>query len=102
MFSGIGDFAVRSKDAKQQVFFSYKSIEDRIPEDHPIRTLKLLVDDVLARLSPDFDRLYSHTGRPSIPPEQLLRALLVQIFFSVRSEHQLVEQLNYNMMFRWP
>jgi transposase len=101
MVSGIGDFAVRSKDAKQQVFFSYKSIEDRIPEDHPIRTLKVLVDDVLARLSPDFDRLYSHTGRPSIPPEQLLRALLVQIFFSVRSERQLVEQLNYNMMFRW-
>ena len=101
MVSGIGDFAVRSKDAKQQVFFSYKSIEDRIPQDHPIRTLKVLVDDILARLSPEFDRLYSHTGRPSIPPEQLLRALLVQIFFSVRSERQLVEQLNYNMMFRW-
>ena len=101
MVSGIEDCAVRSKDAKQQVFFSYKSIEDRIPQDHPIRTLKMLVDEALAKLSADFDRLYSHTGRPSIPPEQLLRALLIQIFFSVRSERQLVEQLNYNMMFRW-
>jgi transposase len=92
---------LRSKDTKQQVFFSYKSIEDRIPQDHPIRALKRLVDEPLARLSRDFDRLYSKTGRPSIPPEQLLRALLLQIFFSVRSERQLVEQLDYNMMFRW-
>lgn len=92
---------LRSKDTKQQVFFSYKSIEDRIPEDHPIRPLKKLVDKALAKLSSDFDRLYSHTGRPSIPPEQLLRALLLQVFFSVRSERQLVEQLDYNMMFRW-
>jgi transposase len=92
---------LRSKDTKQQVFFSYKSIEDRIPQDHPIRALKKLVDEPLEKLSPDFDRLYSKTGRPSIPPEQLLRALLIQIFFSVRSERQLVEQLDYNMMFRW-
>jgi transposase len=60
-----------------------------------------LVDEALAKLSKDFDQLYSHTGRPSIPPEQLLRALLIQIFFSVRSERQLIEQLDYNMMFRW-
>src|SRR5690606_7715867 len=73
----------------------------RIPQDHPIRSLKKLVDEALEKLSKDFDRLYSHTGRPSIPPEQLLRALLIQIFFSVRSERQLVEQLDYNMMFRW-
>jgi transposase len=92
---------LRSKDSKQQVFFSYKSIEDRIPQDHPIRLLKKLVDSALAKLSNDFDQLYSKTGRPSIPPEQLLRALLIQIFFSVRSERQLAEQLNYNMMFRW-
>jgi transposase len=92
---------LRSKDTKQQVFFSYKSIEDRIPPDHPIRALKNLVDEVLLKLSDDFERLYSHTGRPSIPPEQLLRALLIQIFFSVRSERQLVEQMDYNMMFRW-
>lgn len=92
---------LRSKDIKQQVFLSYKSIEDRIPSDHPIRPLKKLVDEALAKLSQEFDRLYSTTGRPSIPPEQLLRALLLQIFFSVRSERQLAEQLNYNMMFRW-
>lgn len=92
---------LRSKDTKQQVFFSYKSIEDRIPEDHPIRPLKKLVDEALVKLSRDFDHLYSKTGRPSIPPEQLLRALLIQIFFSIRSERQLVEQLEYNMLFRW-
>jgi transposase len=83
------------------MFFSCKSIEDRIPQDHPIRPLKKLVDQGLEKLSRDLDRLYSKTGRPSIPPEQLLRALLLQIFFSVRSERQLVEQLEYNMMFRW-
>jgi transposase len=94
-------FIVRSIDAKQQVFISFKSIEDRIPQDHPIRSLKKLVNQALGNLSKDFDRLYSKTGRPSIPPEQLLRALLLQIFFSVRSERQLVEQLEYNMMFRW-
>lgn len=92
---------MRTKDTKQQVFFSFKSIEERIPEDHPIRPLKILVDAALAKLSDDFDRLYSHIGRPSIPPEQLLRALLIQIFFSVRSERQLIEQLDYNMMYRW-
>jgi len=92
---------VRSVDSKQQVFFSFKSIEDRIPQDHPIRLLKKLVDEALERLSQDLDKIYSNTGRPSIPPEQLLRALLIQIFFSIRSERQLVEQLNYNMMFRW-
>jgi transposase len=86
---------------KQQVFFSFKSIEDRIPQDHPIRPLKKLVDQALEKLSKDFDGLYSRIGRPSIPPEQLLRALLLQIFFSVRSERQLVEQLEYNMLFRW-
>lgn len=86
---------------KQQVFFSFRSIEERIPEDHPIRPLKELVDTCLKKLSEDFDRLYSKTGRSSIPPEQMLRAQLLQIFFSIRSERQLVEQLDYNMMFRW-
>ena len=99
--SGAEGFSLRSKDTKQQVFFSFKSIEDRIPQDHPIRPLKKLVDQGLENLSRDFDRLYSKTGRPSIPPEQLLRALLLQIFFSIRSERQLVEQVEYNMMFRW-
>jgi transposase len=93
MVSGFEAGALRTKDTKQQVFFSYKSIEDRIPENHPIRALKILVDEALAKLSDDFDRLYSHIGRPSIPPEQLLRALLIQIFFSVRSERQLIKCL---------
>jgi len=101
LLAEIEDGVLRSKDRKQQVFFSYKSIEDRIPQDHPIRLLRKLVDEALVKLSSKFDRLYSKTGRPSIPPEQLLRALLIQIFFSVRSERQLVEQLDYNMMFRW-
>jgi len=92
---------VRGIDTKQQVFFSFRSIEDRIPAEHPIRPLKKLVDCGLARLSKDFDGIYSSIGRDSIPPEQLMRALLIQIFFSIRSERQLVEQLDYNMMFRW-
>jgi transposase len=95
------DAIVRKPEAKQNVLFSYKSIEDRIPEKHPIRTLKKLVDQALDCLDDDFEKLYSNVGRPSIPPEQLIRALLVQVFFSIRSERQLVEQLDYNMLFRW-
>lgn len=92
---------MRKPEAKQDVLFSYRSIEDRIPKAHPVRPLKELVDQALDRLNDDFDKLYSKIGRPSIPPEQLIRALLVQVFFSIRSERQLVEQLDYNMMFRW-
>ena len=92
---------MRKPDSRQQEMFSYKSIEERIPEDHPIRALRDLVDDALGRLSRDFDKMYAKGGRPSIPPERLLRALLVQVFFSVRSERQLMEQLDYNLMFRW-
>ena len=76
--------------------FSYVSLEQRVPKDHPLRTLRALVDGILANMSALFDQRYSHTGRPSIPPEQLLRALLVQILFTIRSERQLVEQLDYN------
>ncbi len=72
-----------------------------MPKDHPLRTLRALVDGILANMSALFDERYSHTGRPSIPPEQLLRALLVQILFTIRSERQLVEQLDYNLLFRW-
>lgn len=77
------------------------SLEERVPKDHPLRTLRALVDGILANMSALFDERYSHTGRPSIPPEQLLRALLVQILFTIRSERQLVEQLDYNLLFRW-
>jgi transposase len=81
--------------------FSYVSPEQRIPKDHPRRTIRALVDEVLADMSRQFDRLYATTGRPSIPPERLLRAQLLQIFYSIRSELLLMEQLNYNLLFRW-
>jgi transposase len=81
--------------------FSYLSPEARVPQDHPLRVIRALVDEVLHDLSPTFDQLYSQTGRPSIPPEKLLRALLVQVLYTVRSERQLMEQLDYNLLFRW-
>ena len=81
--------------------FSYLSPEAMVPQDHPLRVIRPLANAALDRLSPAFSKLYSAIGRPSIPPEQLLRALLLQAFFTVRSERQLMEQLTYNMMFRW-
>jgi transposase len=85
----------------QSGMFSYVALEDRIPADHPLRGVRKLVDSVLAEMSNDFEGLYSKVGRPSIPPERLLRALLLQVFYSVRSERLLMEQLNYNLLFRW-
>jgi transposase len=85
----------------QSGMFSYVVLEDRIPADHPLRGVRKLVDAVLAGMSKDFEGLYSKVGRPSIPPERLLRALLLQVFYSVRSERLLMEQLNYNLLFRW-
>src|SRR5437763_1111516 len=85
----------------QSGMFSYVALEDRIPADHPLRAVRKLVDAVLAEMSKDFEGLYSKVGRPSIPPERLLRALLLQVFYSVRSERLLMEQLNYNLLFRW-
>ena len=82
-------------------FFSYVDMEDRIPGDHPLRAVGELVEQVLEGLSREFSRLYSHTGRPSIPPEQLLSALLLQVFYGIRSERQLMEQLDYNLLYRW-
>ncbi len=81
--------------------FSYVSPEQRIPKNHPLRAIRALVDDVLTEMSREFDRLYAATGRPSIPPERLLRAQLLQIFYSIRSELLLIEQLDYNLLFRW-
>src|SRR6202162_146752 len=86
---------------QQSGMFSYVALEDRIPADHPLRGVRKLVDAVLAGMSKDFEGLYSKVGRPSIPPERLLRALLLQVFCSVRSERLLMEQLNYNLLFRW-
>jgi transposase len=81
--------------------FSYVSPERRVPADHPLRQIRKLVDAVLQEMSPQFSKLYSEVGRPSIAPERLLRALLLQIFYSVRSERLLMEQLDYNLLFRW-
>jgi transposase len=81
--------------------FSYVALETRIPADHPLRRLKPMVDLALTALSPTFDTIYHAGGRPSIPPEHLLRALLLQVLYTIRSERQLMEQLNYNLLFRW-
>lgn len=81
--------------------WSYVSDEERIPQDHPLRAISAMTDAVLKDLSPQFTPLYSKYGRPSIPPERLLRALLLQVLYSVRSERLLIEQLNYNILFRW-
>ena len=92
---------MRGADRQTAAMFSYLSPETLVPENHPLRAIRPLVNAALERLSGDFDEIYSAFGRHSIAPEKLLRALLLQAFFSVRSERQLMEQLTYNMMFRW-
>ena len=92
---------MRGEDERSEGFFSYVRLDTRIPADHPLRAIRALVDDALTGLSRDFNKLYARAGRPSIPPERLLRALLLQAFYTVRSERQLMEQLNYNLLFRW-
>jgi transposase len=92
---------MRGPEPGQVVLFSYVALEDRIPADHPLRPLKALVEPVLAELSPRFGELYAQTGRASIPPEQLLRALLLQVVFTIRSERRLIEELDYNLLYRW-
>src|SRR3954453_19186550 len=92
---------MRGADRQTGQLFSYLSPEAMVPKGHPLRVIRELGNAALERLSPIFDEMYSAIGRPSIPPEQLLRALLLQAFFTVRSERQLMEQLGYNMLFRW-
>jgi len=92
---------MRGRDERSEGLFSYVGLEDRIPADHPLRAIRALVDAALKDLWRSFARLYARDGRPSIPPERLLRALLLQAFYTVRSERQLMEQLNYNLLFRW-
>jgi len=92
---------MRGVDHHNERLFSYVRPDSRVPADHPLRVIRRITDAALTRLSPLFDTLYSDIGRPSIPPEKLLRALLLQAFYSVRSERQLMEQLNYNLLFRW-
>ena len=92
---------MREDDDRETDMFSYVSPDQGIPADHPIRPIRAMMDEVLARLSPGFDELYSVNGRPSIAPEPLLRALMLQVVYTVRSERQLIEQINYNPLFRW-
>jgi transposase len=92
---------MRGDDQQTGHLFSYLSPEARVPADHPLRAIRRLTDAALGTLSRAFDELYAETGRPSIPPEQLLRALLIQVLYTVRSERLLMEQLQYNLLFRW-
>ncbi len=92
---------MRGDDNQQEGIFSYISPEKRVPADHPLRPIRKMVDEILKEMSPQFGKLYSDVGRPSIAPERLLRSLLLQIFYSVRSERMLIEQLQYNLLFRW-
>jgi transposase len=92
---------MRGHDERDGSMFSYVTPEDRIPADHPLRSIRRITDRALERLSPTFDSLYVKFGRPSVPPEQLLRALLLQVLYSIRSERLLMEQLDYNILFRW-
>jgi len=92
---------MRGKDVQQQAMFSYLSPEARVPRDHPLRPIRDMVNQALAELSGEFQVMYSREGRPSIPPEKLLRALLLQILYTIRSARLLMEQLDYNLLFRW-
>ncbi len=92
---------MRGSDQRTDSLFSYVSCEARVPENHPLRPIRAIVDEALEVMSPEFEGVYAKVGRPSIPPEKLLRALLLQAFYSVRSERQLMEQLDYNLLFRW-
>ena len=90
---------MRGPDEQTQHMFSYLSPEQRVPADHPLRAIRALTDEALRSMSAQLERLYSTTGRPSIPPEQLLRALLLQVLYTVRSERLLMEELDYNLLF---
>jgi len=92
---------MRGPDHQQSAMFSYLSPEQRVPQDHPLRAIRQITDLVLAQLSVLFSKIYSSIGRRSIPPEKLLRALLLQVLYTVRSERMLMEQLEYNLLFRW-
>src|SRR3979409_1753907 len=92
---------MRGDNELQGGMYSYISPEQRVPADHPLRPIRKMTDEIFEQLSPRFDKLYSRVGRPSIAPERLLRALLLQVLYSVRSERMLMEQLQYNLLFRW-
>jgi transposase len=92
---------MRGEAAETDAMFSYISPAQRVPQNHPLRPVRAMADEALRALSPQFEKLYARVGRPSVPPERLLRALLLQVLYSVRSERMLMEQLDYNLLFRW-
>src|SRR3984957_17974669 len=92
---------MRGSDERSGELFSYVDIEDRVPAGHPLRLIRRIVNEVLVALDGEFTKLYADGGRPSIAPERLLRALLLQVFYTIRSERQLMEQLHYNFLYRW-
>jgi transposase len=92
---------MRGSDERSGELFSYVDLEDRVPAKHPLRLIRRIVNEVLVALDSEFTKIYADSGRPSIPPERLLRALLLQAFYTIRSETQLIEQLHYNLLYRW-
>src|SRR6266852_5921818 len=92
---------MRGTDSQQSSMFSYVSAERRVPRDHPLRAIRTMADTALSELSARLDRMYAVDGRPSIAPEKLLRGLLLQVLYTVRSERQLMEQLDYNVLLGW-
>jgi len=92
---------MRGIDHQQADMFSYLSAEARVRQDHPLRAVRSITDEILSNMSPLFDAMYAEGGRPSIPPEKLLRAQLLQMFFSVRSERLLMEEIDYSILYRW-
>ncbi len=92
---------MRDGDERTGSLFSYVDLEARVGRDHPLRAIRALVNEALSALSPDFSAMYSRMGRPSIPPEKLLRAMLLQAFYSIRSERLLMERLEFDLLFRW-
>src|SRR5271169_3197079 len=92
---------MRGDEKQQTAMFSYISLEQRVPIGHPLRAIRAMVDQALNELWLHFDALYARRGRPSVPPEQLLRALLLQVLYAIRSERQLMEQIDFNLLFRW-
>src|SRR5947208_17137037 len=101
LFSPTVEAGMRGLDARTGSLFSYVELEDRVPAKHPLRVIRRIVNDVLIALDGEFAKVYAGSGRPSIPPERLLRALLLQAFYTIRSETQLMEQLDYNLLYRW-
>jgi transposase len=92
---------MRGLDERSGDLFSYVDLEERVPANHPLRLIRRIVNEVLIALDGEFSKIYADSGRPSIPPERLLRALLLQAFYTIRSETQLTEQLHYNLLYRW-